>query len=268
MTGPRWLHAGGARLEAAWHGPAPDEAPTLVFLHEGLGSVSRWRGVPAELAERTGCGALVYSRAGYGKSDPVPLPRPVRFMHDEAATLGEVLRAAGVREAILVGHSDGGSIALLYAASETARAPGAPALLGLALEAPHVFVEDLSVASIAAAAERYRTTDMRERLAKHHGANTDVAFRGWNDVWLDPDFRAWNIEGCLGAIDVPVLILQGAEDEYGSWAQVEAIERGVAGTVRAVRLAGCGHAPHKDRREDAVREIADFALALRERRGG
>jgi pimeloyl-ACP methyl ester carboxylesterase len=240
----------GVRLEAAWLGPAPADAPTLVFLHEGLGSVSTWRGFPARLAAAAGCGALVYSRAGYGASDAVPLPRGVDFMHREADVLAGVLRAARVRRAALVGHSDGASIALLHAAGH----PGG-VVRGLVLEAPHVFVEDVSVASIAAIGEAYRTTGLRARLARHHGANVDVAFRGWNDVWLSPAFRAWDITAALPQVRVPALVVQGTADEYGTWAQVEAIERGLGAAVETVAVPGCGHAPHHER-PDAVLDAA------------
>jgi pimeloyl-ACP methyl ester carboxylesterase len=248
-----FLNAGGRRLEYRWIGPPPEEAPTLVFLHEGLGSVSLWRDFPDRLADETGCGALVYSRAGYGKSDPAPLPRPVRFMHDEAEVLAEVLERMRVREPILVGHSDGASIALIHAGSRPARG-----LRGLILEAPHVFTEPHGLASIAKIGDLYKTTDLRDRLSRHHGANVDVAFRGWNDVWLHPDFRAWNIEEFLPAIQVPILILQGEDDEYGTWKQVEAIQRQAGGPVEAIALADCGHSPHREQPERALRAMVEF----------
>jgi pimeloyl-ACP methyl ester carboxylesterase len=241
-------------LEYVWHGASPDEAPTLVFLHEGLGCVSAWRDFPARVAAATGCGALVYSRAGYGNSDPITVPRPVGFMHDEAlATLPQVLDAAGVRRHILVGHSDGGSIALIYAGG-VREAP----LLGLVLEAPHVFVEELSVESIARSAEQYREGRLRAALERHHGQNTECAFWGWNQVWLGPAFRSWNIEEFLPRITVPVLVIQGEQDEYGTLRQVEAIERGCDGPVRRVILPDCGHSPHRDQPERTLDEITSF----------
>lgn len=252
------LDIDGARLEARWVGPPAGSAPTLVFLHEGLGSVSAWRDFPDRLAERTGCGALVYSRAGYGKSSSTPLPRPVRFMHDEAEVLARVLEETSIRKAILVGHSDGASIALIYAGSGRASR-----LLGLVLEAPHVFAEPSGLASIARMTEVYRTTGLRGRLARHHGENTETAFRGWNDVWLRPEFRAWNIEDVLPQIEVPMLILQGEEDEYGTWRQVEAIERQSGGPVEGVAIPDCGHAPHREQPERTLREMADFIGKLR-----
>ncbi len=259
-----FLEIAGVRLETAWHGPPPDQAPTLVFLHEGLGSVSLWRDFPARLARATGLGALVYSRRGYGRSDPGPLPRPIRFMHDEALVLERVLDAAHIRAAILVGHSDGASIALIHAATH----PG-PRVRALALEAPHVFVENLSVASIAAIGREYERTDLRRRLERHHGPNTDGAFRGWHDVWLDPAFRSWSILELVPRIAVPALVLQGADDEYGTMRQVAAllgaaggpsfdVSGGTAGPVTARLLPGCGHSPHRDRPDEVLEGMRAF----------
>jgi pimeloyl-ACP methyl ester carboxylesterase len=253
------LLAGGRRLEYEWHGPGPEAAPTLVFLHEGLGCVTTWRDFPARLAAATGLGALVYSRAGYGGSDPVPLPRPLHFMHDEALlVLPEVLDAVGAREPILVGHSDGGSIALIHAG-------GVPAVKvrALILEAPHVFCEDLSVRSIARARESYQTGDLRRALERHHGDNVDVAFWGWNGAWLDPGFRSWNIEESLGAIRCPALLIQGADDEYGTLAQLDAIEAGSGGPVRRLVLSECGHSPHRAQPDATLAAMADFVREIR-----
>lgn len=248
-----FLHVGGTRLECRWIGPAADEAPTILFLHEGLGSASTWRDFPDALAAATGCGALVYSRAGYGRSDPVPLPRPVRFMHDEARVLAAIVQQAGIREAVLLGHSDGASIALIAA--------GTGAILGLralVLEAPHTFAEPCGLESIARTAEVYRTTDLRARLARHHGDNTDVAFWGWNGVWLDPEFRAWNIEDALPGITVPTLVIQGEDDEYGSWKHVESIQRRSSGPVETLLLPRCGHRPHVEQRETVLDAMGRF----------
>ena len=204
------LAAAGHRLEYAWHGPPPDSAPTLVFLHEGLGSAAMWRDFPAQLAEHTGCGALVYSRVGYGGSDPVSLPRPLTYMHDEGLrVLPAVLDAAGVRRALLVGHSDGASIVLVHAATPEAR----PRVEALVLEAPHVFVEDVSIQSITRARDAWEAGQLRAALERWHGPNVEGAFLGWNGAWLDPGFRSWNIESGLPQIRAPVLVIQGAEDE-------------------------------------------------------
>jgi pimeloyl-ACP methyl ester carboxylesterase len=208
-----------------------------VFLHEGLGSVSAWRDVPAQIADAAGCAAFVYSRRGYGSSSPVEVPRPLTYMHDEAALLPALLAEHEIHAPILVGHSDGASIAIIAAGS------GLP-VKALVLIAPHVFVEDVSVESIAKAAEAYRTTDLPERLARHH-ADVEGAFWGWNRAWLDPEFRKWNLEAFLPKITAPVLIVQGAADEYGTLAQVEAIARQLGGPCEQLIVAGAGHAPHR-----------------------
>jgi pimeloyl-ACP methyl ester carboxylesterase len=248
-----FLRIDGRRLECRWIGPGPGEAPTIVFLHEGLGSVSTWRDFPDALAAETGCGALVYSRAGYGRSDPVDLPRPVRFMHDEAEVLARIVETAGLRDVVLVGHSDGASIALIAAGRRAI-----PGLRALVLEAPHVFAEPSGLESIARIADTYRTTNLGDRLARHHGANVDVAFWGWNRVWLDADFRAWNIEEFLPGIAVPSLVIQGESDEYGSWAHVESIQRHSPAPVHTLALPNCGHAPHAEQRGATLEAMARF----------
>jgi pimeloyl-ACP methyl ester carboxylesterase len=225
-----------------------------VLLHEGLGSVAHWRDWPARLAARTGCGVFAYSRHGYGGSEPLRERRAVGYMHHEAEiVLPDLLRQAGIARPILFGHSDGASIALLYAAAF----PGEPR--GLVLEAPHVFVEDVSVAGIAAARRVYETTDLRDRLARYH-ADPDGAFRGWNDIWLDPAFRAWNIEDRLAAIRCPLLLIQGEADEYGTRAQLDAIAARVPDTETAL-LPG-GHAPHRDDPETVLALTADFVARI------
>jgi pimeloyl-ACP methyl ester carboxylesterase len=253
------LVVGGHRLEVAWHGPPPGTAPTLVFLHEGLGSVSAWRDFPARVAAATGMGALVYSRLGYGESDPVTLPRPLSYMHDEAlGVLPGLLDVARVEECVLLGHSDGGSIALIFAGSGL---PQSSRVRSLVLEAPHVFVEDISVTSIGAASASYETGELRARLARHQGANVDGAFRGWNGAWLDPGFRSWNIEEYLPRVRVPSLVVQGEDDAYGTLAQLDAIERGSSGPVTRLVLPRCGHAPHRDRPEDVLSAVTAFLAA-------
>jgi pimeloyl-ACP methyl ester carboxylesterase len=247
---PGWIEAGGRRLEAAWWGPLPDAAPTIVLLHEGLGCVAMWRGFPQRLAEATGCGVFAWSRAGYGASDAVPPPRPVNYMHAEAALLGAVLNAAPVRDCVLLGHSDGGSIAALYAGTQ----PDAR-VRGLALLAPHFFVEAISIAGIEAARERYLTGDLRERLARYH-ADVDGAFWGWNGAWLNPDFRAWNIAAEAAGIAVPTLVLQGLADPYGTAAQVAALQAVARAPVQPLLLDGIGHAPHLEATEATLLAVA------------
>lgn len=252
-----YLKIGAHQLEYMWRGPAPSAAPTLVFLHEGLGCVAMWRDFPAQLAEAVGCGALVYSRAGYGQSDAITLPRSLRYLHDEALnTLPQILEALQVQQAILVGHSDGGSIALIYAGSGRAER-----VRGLILEAPHVFTEEITLDNIAAAAESYRNGGLRTALERHHFQNVDCAFWGWNRAWLDPAFRAWNIEEYLPQIRVPVLVLQGADDQYGTLRQVEAIEQGCAGPVCRHILADCGHSPHRDQPQLSLQAMLTFLYA-------
>ena len=254
----RHLTVGDHQLEYVWYGSGPDEAPTLVFLHEGLGSVAMWRDFPERVVAATGLGALVYSRAGYGDSDPIALPRPVRYMHDEALiTLPQVLKAAGVRETILVGHSDGGSIALIHAGGKGATQQGI-SIRGLILAAPHVFVEEVGLDSIRAIAEKYRNGPLRDRLRRYHERNVDETFWGWNQVWLDPAFRSWNIEEYLQHIRVPVLVIQGANDQYGTTLQVRAIQDRCRGPLTAIVLDDCGHSPHVDQPEltmDAIRKF-------------
>jgi pimeloyl-ACP methyl ester carboxylesterase len=260
LTAPSHLEAAGQRLEARFVGASPPGAPTLVFLHEGLGSVSRWRDFPDRVCEATGRGALVYSRRGYGASDPVPAaPRNVRYLHDEAYNvLPAVLDAAGLASVILVGHSDGASIALLHAAED-----GEARVRAVVALAPHLFVEDVSVESIRAIAESWKTTDLRARLERHHGANVDGAFLGWNGVWLDPGFRSWTIEREVARVTVPLLVVQGEDDEYGTLAQVEACKRLARGPVTVRLLRECGHAPQRDRPDETCAAIAQFVEGVR-----
>ncbi len=227
--------------------------PALVFLHEGLGSVALWRDFPARLAAVTGRRALIYSRAGHGGSDVPSVPRTPRFMHEEAlAVLPELLRVAGIESPVLVGHSDGGSIALIHASAHP--------VSGLVLLAPHVFVEELSVASIAEARETYETTDLGERMGRYH-RDADATFRLWNDIWLAPEFRSWNIEDVLSDVTSPVLLIQGEHDQYGTLAQIDAIAHGVAGPVSRAVL-DCRHAPHLEAPEDTLAAAAAFIGGL------
>jgi pimeloyl-ACP methyl ester carboxylesterase len=254
-----FLDVGGARLEYRWIAPAVPGRPAVVLLHEGLGCASLWRDFPDRVAAATGCGALVYSRAGYGRSSPVPLPRPLRYMHDEALdVLPRVLDAAGLDEVALLGHSDGASIALIHAGA----AEGARRVRGVVAEAPHVFCEPISVASIRAAREAYERGELRERLARHHGENVDVAFRGWNGAWLDPGFARWNIERHLPGISAPVLVIQGLDDQYGTEAQCRSVEAWCGGPTEVVTLRECGHSPHRDQPEATLAAVARFVARL------
>ncbi len=225
--------------------------PQLVMLHEGLGSVAMWRDFPDRLADATGRGVLVYSRFGYGSSDPVPLPRPLTYMHHEGLTvLPKLLDVCDVGDCILVGHSDGASIAIIHTGGDRD-----PRVRGLVLMAPHVFNEPVCVASIEKAREAWSATDLRARLARYHGDNVDCAFRGWNDAWLDPGFIDWNIEEYLSGIAVPTLVIQGEDDEYGTLRQVDAIRDGITGEVAVEVLADCRHSPHRDRPEATLAAI-------------
>ncbi len=250
---PGTLSVSGGSLETAWWGPEPQDAPAIVLLHEGLGSVSQWREVPHELAVRTGLPVLVYSRYGSGRSQVLGEKRTPRYMHDEALiVLPELLERCNISESILVGHSDGASIALIYAAAHADR------VRGIVLEAPHSFVEALSVQSITAARAAYKSTDLRARLARHH-ADVDRTFYGWNDIWLNPAFRDWNLESHVRALEGPVLLIQGRDDEYGTTAQVKSIERyATRARIDALVLASCGHAPHRDRAAATISAIASF----------
>jgi len=243
----------GRRLEYEHIEVVGRRRPTLVFLHEGLGSVAMWRDFPGRLAHATNCDALVYSRHGYGQSDALVGPRAVRYMHDEAlVALPELLDGLRVERPILVGHSDGASIALIHAGGSGSGL----AVTGLVLMAPHVRVEDISVASIAAAKVAYATTDLRTRLARYH-ADVDSAFRGWNDIWLDPDFRAWSIEEYLPRVSCPVLAIQGADDEYGTLDQLARIGRGIP-VAELVALSDCRHSPHRDQAEAVIEVVTRF----------
>lgn len=254
-----FVEVGGHRLEYRWSEPsakAADNAkPVLVFLHEGLGSVALWKQFPDRVAERTGCRALVYSRYGYGQSDRLAAPRLADYMHREALdVLPELLDRLEVGAPLLIGHSDGASIALIQAGS------GARTLRGVVAMAPHVFVEEISVRSIEQARSVFETTDLAKQLARYHD-DPESTFRGWNDIWLHPDFRDWNIEDCLPAIQVPLLLIQGEDDQYGSLAQIDAIARRAGSNARRCILPACAHSPHVDQPDATEREIVAFVQA-------
>lgn len=241
------------RLEYRFIGPQPDEAPTLLLLHEGLGCVGLWGDFPEKLSAATGAGVCVYSRAGYGKSGPVTLPRPLSYMHDEAReTLPRLLDAIGFRRGLLVGHSDGASIAAIYAGSHQDHRIG-----GLVLIAPHFFTEDAGIASIVEAKKAYETGDFRTRLSRWH-ADVDNAFKGWNGAWLDPGFRKWDITEFLAYIRVPVLIVQGEDDQYGTVKQIEVAQEECYCPVEVALLPGARHSPQRDSPEATLEAVSDF----------
>ncbi len=237
------LALNGAELELVRIPARRRGLPSLVFLHEGLGSTALWRDFPQSVAARTGAEAIVYSRRGNGFSTPLDGPRALSYMHDEALTvLPRLLDILDLRETVLFGHSDGGSIATVFAADHPQR------VRALVLEAPHLFVEPISVKSIAAIRTQYESTTLRERMSRYH-AHVDKTFYGWNDIWLAPEFADWNIEGYAARVRAPVLALQGVDDEYGTHAQIDAMAALASGPVDRLLLARCGHAPHRDRRK-------------------
>lgn len=248
------LQAGGYALEAEILGELRPGRPTLVFLHEGLGSIAQWKDFPAALAERCGLPAVVYERWGFGGSEALVLPRQRDYLQQEAeVALPDLLTALGVDRPLLYGHSDGGSIALLFAAAF----PGRP--LACITEAAHVFVEEVSLAGIREAVEAWQNTGLPQRLARYHGNQAETVFRGWADTWLRPDFRDWTVSSAaLARIACPCLVAQGADDRYGTLEQVERIASGVSGTAEQLVIPGCGHAPHREARETMLSEAARF----------
>jgi pimeloyl-ACP methyl ester carboxylesterase len=248
-----FLDIGGQRLEYRFTGPQPDQAPVLVLLHEGLGCVGLWNDFPDKLADATGTGVFVYSRAGYGKSSPVSLPRLLTYMHDEARdTLPKLLDAIGFQRGLLIGHSDGASIAAIYAGSHEDHRVG-----GLVLIAPHFFTEDPGIASIVEARKAYETGDLRARLARWHD-DVDNAFKGWNGAWLDPQFRKWDITEFLAYIRVPVLVVQGEDDQYGTVKQIEVAQQECYCPVEVALLSGARHSPQREAPEPTLKALADF----------
>jgi pimeloyl-ACP methyl ester carboxylesterase len=269
------LRVAGHRLCAEWLEPAGQAipgAPPLVFLHEGLGSIAQWVGrdregnregtpldVPAMLVAATGCPALVYERLGFGQSDPLPAQRQPHYLYEEAwVSLPTVLDQTGIDRAILIGHSDGGSIALLFAARFPERT------LGVVSEAAHVFVEDITLAGIRQAAASYHAPDskLKAALQRYHGDKTEAMFRGWADVWQRPEFADFDMMADLAAITSPVLVIQGEDDEYGSPAQVTAIADGVSGPVDSWLVPDCGHVPHFQAIERVLPRMAAFIMTL------
>jgi pimeloyl-ACP methyl ester carboxylesterase len=242
------IAAAGHSLEYAW---IDGSGPTLVFLHEGLGSIGQWRDFPRRVAKATGCRALVYDRYGYGDSEVLrEAGVGARFMHDGALKeLPDLLKNLKIEKPILIGHSDGASIALIHAGMHPVR--------GVVAIAPHVFIEDICVNSIQEAARQFETIDLAGRLGKYH-RDARKTFHLWADAWLDPAFRQWNIESYLAGIRCPVLAIQGEADEYGTMAQLDAIRRQAGGSCELLKLPDCGHSPHKDQPDIVFLSLSDF----------
>jgi pimeloyl-ACP methyl ester carboxylesterase len=252
-----FIRIGAAELEYRMIGPAPDAAPTIVMLHEGLGSAALWGDFPDQLQAATGAGVLTYSRAGYGASTPATLPRPLDYMQIEALEiLPALLDQIGFRRGLLLGHSDGASIAAIYAGGT-----GDHRVRGVVMIAPHFIVEDISVTSIAAIKTAYETTDLRSKLARWH-SDVDNAFHGWNGAWLDPKFRSWDISEYLAYIRVPVAILQGAGDQYGTIRQIEIARDECYCPVDVTIVPEAGHSPHREAPEATLHAISEFARSI------
>src|ERR1700676_3060449 len=251
---PGFLRIGPSDLEYRMIGPAPDDAPTIVMLHEGLGCAGLWGDFPDRLAAATGAGVLVYSRAGYGASTTVALPRPLDYMHIEALDiLPKLLDQIGFRRGLLLGHSDGASIAAIYA-----RSAGDHRVRGVAMIAPHFIVEEMGVAAIAQTRKAYETAGLKPKLARWH-SDVDNAFYGWSDAWLDPKFRNWDISEYLAYIRVPVAILQGADDQYGTIRQIEIGEQECYCPVDVRIIPRAGHSPHREAPQPTLNSITEFA---------
>ena len=253
----QFLTIDSKNIEIQWHNKEISSRPCLVFLHEGLGCIDMWKDFPKNLSNAAGCPALVYSRLGYGRSDPCPLPWKLNFMHKEAlAFLPKLIDAAQIKEYILVGHSDGGSIGIIFAGS-----PFAKGLKGLITQAAHLFCEEVSVTSIAKAKIHYEQGKLKPGLEKYHGENTDNAFYGWNDVWLNPRFMQWNIEKYLKHIQVPLLAIQGRDDQYGTPRQLESIQEN-APDVNAHLIDDCRHAPYVEQPKITLDLMTKFICSL------
>jgi pimeloyl-ACP methyl ester carboxylesterase len=251
------LVVNGATLEYACYGPPPDQAPTIVMLHEGLGCAALWRDFPMQVSQVTGMGVLVYSRQGYGRSAPVTLPRPLDFMTREAVqVLPAVLDQIGFRRGGLFGHSDGATIAAIYAGSvEDHR------VRGLILMAPHFFTEPTGLAEIAKVATSFADGQLGARMAKYHD-DPDGAFRGWAETWLNPGFKDWNVSDVIDYLRIPVLAIQGRDDQYGTLAQIAEIENRAYSPVDVLILENCQHAPHQEQPEQVLDAVSTFTRRL------
>jgi len=252
------LNVDGVYLEYRWIGQQLAGQPVLVFLHEGLGCVDLWRDFPDKLSCDTGLPAFVYSRKGYGNSDPQEQPRSLDFMHIEGLNvLPMVLDEAEIESAILIGHSDGASIAIIHTGnSDDDR------IKGLILEAPHLFVEQKTITGIRQIKTVYEQGNLRERLKRYHGENVDNAFRGWVEAWLDPAFESCNIEEYVPLISVPTMAVQGCADEYGTDAHIKALKTLLPGSVEIIELRDCGHSPHIDKAQDTLEAMTNFIMRI------
>ncbi|MBP6187409.1 MAG: alpha/beta hydrolase [Azonexus sp.] len=246
----------GLKLEYRDFPASAEGRPTLMLLHEGLGCVSMWRHFPEKLAAATGCRLIVWSRAGYGGSEAYPEPRTPHYMHRECEeALPALISALAIERPLLIGHSDGGSIALIFAGAF----PEVP--LGVAVMAPHEFVEDITLAGIRDASVAWQSTDLPKKLSRYHHEQTARVFSDWNDTWLSPAFRDWNIEEYLPKIRCPVLAIQGEDDEYATMRQIDVIAEQVPGT-KLLKLPRCGHSPHRDQEAAVLDALAAFISRL------
>jgi len=251
------LIADGNALEYRCWGPPPQEAPTLVMLHEGLGCIALWRDLPKQLAMATGMGVVAYSRADYGASDCGARPRRLDYQtHEGTQVLGDVLRALNIRQTVLLGHSDGATMAAIYGGSVSDMA-----VRGLVLIAPHFFAEPAGLEAIRRAGEAYREGALGPKLAKYH-RHPDTAFYGWHDAWLDPGFVNWNVADVIDHWRIPVLAIQGDADPYGTLAQIDEITTRIYSPLETLILKGCGHAPHQERQPETIAAIAAFCARL------
>ena len=251
------LNVGGKALEYACFGPEPGQAPTIVALHEGLGCAARWRDFPERLVDATGWGCCVYSRAGYGQSNPSELPRPLDYMTREAVdVLPDVLDRIGFKRGVLLGHSDGATISAIYAGSVQDHR-----VRGLILMSPHFFAEEMGLAEISKAREAYVTGDLRDRMARYHH-DPDNAFWGWNDTWLHPRFKDWNVADVIDYLRIPVLAIQGNDDQYGTVAQIDEIESRIYSPLNVELLEDCRHSPHLDQPEKTLDAIREYLARL------
>ena len=254
---PDKLVVDGKTFEVASWGPVPTDAPTIIVLHEGLGCVALWRDFPAKLSAATGFGVFGYSRAGYGQSDPAELPRPLDYMTREATeTLPKILDAVGFQKGLLLGHSDGATIAAIYAGSVSD-----VRVRGLVLMAPHFFAEDMGLRAIADAREAFKTDNLAERMAKYH-KDPNATFYGWNDAWLHAEFRQWNVSDVIDYVRIPTLAIQGRQDQYGSLAQIDEIVSRSYAPVETAILEACRHSPHFDQPDMTLSAITEFTSRL------